>query len=66
MVQERCGYIYGNLLNNCMKEACFPNNWKIAELIFILKDKNKDKSKLGSYRPIALLPTIGKVPGAQV
>jgi len=50
-----------NLLNNCLKEACFPNSWKIAELIFILKDKNKDKSKLGSYRPIALLPTIGKV-----
>jgi len=32
-----------NLLNNCMREAWFPNSWKIAELIFILKDKNKDK-----------------------
>lgn len=50
-----------NSFNNCLRETCFPSDWKIAELIFILKDKNKDRSKLNSYRPIALLPTIGKV-----
>jgi len=50
-----------NLLNNCLREACFPKEWKTAELIFILKDQSKDKTKLGSYKPIALLPTIGKV-----
>jgi len=32
-----------NLLNNYFREACFLNSWKIADLIFILKDKNKDK-----------------------
>lgn len=50
-----------NLLNNCLRSACFLRSWKTASLKFILKDKSKDRMKQGSYRPIALLPTMGKV-----
>jgi len=49
------------LLNNCMRNCTFPNIWKISQLKIILKNKNKNKQSLGSYRPISLLPTISKV-----
>lgn len=49
-----------NLLNNCLRNSRFPTDWKSASITFILKDKNKDRTKLNSYRPISLLPTIGK------
>lgn len=39
---------------------CFPGQWKIANIKFI-KNKTKDKTKLGSYRPIALLSTLEKI-----
>lgn len=38
----------------------FPDKWKKAKVISIPK-KDKDRSKPNSYRPISLLPNIGKV-----
>lgn len=55
------GTIIYNLLNNCFRSASFPLSWKRATITFILKDKNKDKTNIGSYRPISLLPTLAKV-----
>lgn len=49
------------LFNKCLREHTFPDEWKITSLKIILKDSNKDRSKLNSYRPIALIPTLGKV-----
>lgn len=55
----RCkGEVIYCLLNNCFRNVSFPRNWKSAVITFILKDKNKDKTNISSYRPISLLPTL--------
>lgn len=53
--------IYLNLLNNCFRNATFPDEWKMAKIKAILKNEQKDPSDVGSYRPIALLSVLGKV-----
>jgi len=49
------------LLNNYMRNRVFPNIWKISQLKIILKNKNRNKQSLSSYRQTSLLPTISKV-----
>lgn len=49
------------LLNNCFRNVIFPRSWKNASITFILKDRNKDRTSISSYRPISLLPALGKV-----
>lgn len=48
--------IFNNLLNN----GYFPNSWKLSKVVPILK-KNKDPRNVVSYRPISLLPNMGKL-----
>ncbi|CAK9811752.1 Retrovirus-related Pol polyprotein from type-1 retrotransposable element R1 (Fragment) [Anthophora quadrimaculata] len=50
-----------NLLNNCFKKGRFPKAWKVADLRILLKSRDKDTSLLSSYRPISLLPIMGKL-----
>lgn len=46
---------------NCLcRHGYFPKQWKVARIIFFVK-KNKLVTDPGSYRPVSLLPTIGKV-----
>lgn len=49
------------IFNSCLRNAIFPRLWKIAKLKIVLKNVNRDKTILGSYRPIALLPVLGKI-----
>lgn len=49
------------LFNKCLREHTFPDEWKTTSLKIILKNSNKDRSRLNSYRSIALIPTLGKV-----
>lgn len=49
------------LLNKCLRNSVFPEEWKKTTVRVILKNSNKDRSQIGSYRPIALIPTMGKV-----
>lgn len=48
------------LYNACLRSAHFPKVWKQAIVVFFLKD-GKPKSDAASYRPICLLPAMGKV-----
>ena len=48
------------LFTNCLDYGYFPKAWKKAEGIMIPK-QNKDPKDSGNYRPISLLPTIGKL-----
>ena len=44
------------LFNNCLKESCFPDCWKV--LVF----KNVgERSTAKSYRPVSLLSVVSKV-----
>ena len=53
--------ILHSLFNNCFVNEIFPNQWKHAEIKILLKNPTKNPALIDSYRPIALLPTIGKI-----
>ena len=47
------------LFNQCIVEGVFPSSYKIAQVIPLFKGGNKEDPNC--YRPISLLPTIGKL-----
>jgi len=42
------------LLNDCLRWGYFPKCWKVAQVVWLPKPK-------GGYRPISLLPALGRV-----
>jgi hypothetical protein len=48
------------LFNLILKQGYIPKNWKMANIILLLKPK-KDKQHPSSYRPISLLSCLGKL-----
>ncbi|GBN17351.1 Putative protein in type-1 retrotransposable element R1DM [Araneus ventricosus] len=49
-----------DLINICFKFNYFPEHLRNAKVFFLLKD-GKDPSLCTSYRPVCLLPTLGKI-----
>ena len=47
------------LFNKCIEEGTFPDCFKTAKVTPLFKDGNRHDPS--SYRPISLLPTIGKI-----
>lgn len=47
-------------LNDCRRRGCFTKVWKVASLVIIRKAGERDWALPGSYRPITLLPVLGK------
>ena len=47
------------LFNKCIQTGTFPDDYKIAKVIPLFK--GGDKTNPNSYRPISLLPAIGKL-----
>lgn len=50
-----------SLYNNCLEQGVFPAQWKSAVIRILLKGEDKDESDPKSYRPISLLPVLGKI-----
>jgi hypothetical protein len=48
------------IFNGCIKLGYHPEQWKTSIIIMILKH-DKPSSRPGSYRPISLLPILGKL-----
>jgi len=48
--------LYGDLL----EYGYFPRIWRTADVVTILKGKGKPREEPKSYRPVSLLPVIGK------
>lgn len=48
------------VFNSILRLGFFPDNWKKAEIIMILKP-GKPENQIGSYRPISLLPIFSKM-----
>ncbi|XP_052743468.1 probable RNA-directed DNA polymerase from transposon BS isoform X1 [Bicyclus anynana] len=49
-----------HIFNACIRFEHLPGQWKIAQVIMIAKP-GKPPQKASSYRPISLLPVIGKL-----
>ncbi|MBW0522164.1 hypothetical protein O181_061879 [Austropuccinia psidii MF-1] len=47
--------------NECLQIGEFPNIWKVALTAILKKAAKEDYSNPNSYRPIALLSTLGKI-----
>ena len=47
------------LFNSCMNQGVFPNAYKVAQVTPLFK--GGDAENLNSYRPISLLPVLGKL-----
>jgi hypothetical protein len=50
-----------HLYKRCLENSIFPSCWKDADVIVLLKSKDKDPMEPKSYRPVSLLPTLAKV-----
>lgn len=48
------------IFNACLRLSYFPSQWKIAQVVMILKP-GKPAQETSSYRPISLLPLCGKL-----
>ncbi|GBO08763.1 Putative protein in type-1 retrotransposable element R1DM [Araneus ventricosus] len=53
-------FLLMELFNTCLKLVKFPDPLKVGNIILFHKH-GKSKTEASSYRPISLLPTIGKV-----
>jgi ribonuclease HI len=53
--------LFTNLFNRCLELGHFPKSWKEARVKILPKPGRADYSDLGSYRPIGLLPVLGKL-----
>jgi ribonuclease HI len=47
--------------NKCLKDGCFPKQWKRSSIIPIIKPGKEDKVDASKYQPISLLNVAGKV-----
>jgi len=57
---EKCIKLITYIFNAIIKTGYFPETWKISQIIMIPKP-GKDVTKVNSYRPISLLPTLSKL-----
>lgn len=49
------------MYEQCMNEGRFPKEWKVGDVVVLLKSPDKVKHDPHSYRPICLLSVMGKV-----
>lgn len=49
------------IMNKCLRLGCFPKVWKSATIRILRKPGREDYSVPKGYRPICLLPVMGKV-----
>jgi hypothetical protein len=47
--------------NKCLKEGCFPKQWKKSSIVPIIKQGEEDITDASKYRPISLLNVADKV-----
>jgi len=47
--------------NKCLKEGCFPKQWKKSSIVPITKPEKEENRDTLKYWPISLLSVAGKV-----
>ena len=49
------------IYNACLRRGCFPDNWKIAKILPIIKPGRENSADTSKYHPISVLNTEGKI-----
>ena len=58
--EPELSYILTKLFNNCLKESCFPDCWKVSLVVAVFKNVGK-RSTAKNYRLVSLLSVVSKV-----
>ena len=58
--EPELSYILAKLFNNCLKESCFPDCWKVSSVVPVFKNIG-ERSTARNYRPVSLLSVVSKV-----
>ena len=58
--EPQLSYILAKLFNNCLKESCFPDCWKVSSVVPVFKNVG-ERSTAKNYRPVSLLSVVSKV-----
>ena len=58
--EPELSYILAKLFNNCLKESCFPDCWKVSSVVPLFKNVG-ERSTAKNYRPVSLLSVVNKV-----
>ena len=61
LVADHLAPVLTHIINLSIETATFPNIWKWAKVVPLLKSGTCDKILPKSYRPVALLPVMSKV-----
>ena len=58
--EPELSYIPAKLFNNCLKESCFPDCWKVPWVVPVFKNVG-ERSTAKNYRRVSLLSMVSKV-----
>ena len=58
--EPELSYILAKLFNNCLKESCFPDCWKVSSVVLVFNNVG-ERSTAKNYRPVSLLSVVSKV-----
>ena len=58
--EPELSYIVAKLFNNCLKESCFPDCWKVSSVVPVFKNV-RERSTAKNYSPVSLLSVVSKV-----
>ena len=58
--EPELSHILAKLFNNCLKESCFPDCWKVSLVVPVSKNVGK-RSTTKNYNPVSLLSVVSKV-----
>ena len=53
-------YILAEHFNNCFKESCFPDCWKVSLVVPLFKNVG-ERSAAENYHPVSLVFVVSKV-----
>ena len=58
--EPELSYILAKHFNNCPKESCFPDCWKVSSVVPVFKNVG-ERSTAKNYWPVSLLSVVSKV-----
>ena len=58
--ESELSYILAELFNECLKESCFPDCWKVSSVVPVFKNVG-ERSTAKNYHPVSLLSVVCKV-----